>query len=49
VGRKQTAEAPQREPSRDVREVIEEMKASRRGNTRGGISIRELIDEGRRF
>jgi prevent-host-death family protein len=40
---------PLREPSRDVREVIQEMKSLRRGNKLGGISIRELIDEGRRF
>jgi prevent-host-death family protein len=40
---------PLREPSQDVQEVIDEMKALRRGNTLGGISIRELIEEGRRF
>jgi prevent-host-death family protein len=40
---------PLPESSRDVQEVIAEMKALRRGNTLGGISIRELIEEGRRF
>ncbi len=39
---------PLREPTRAVQEVIEEMKALRRGNKLGGISIRELIEEGRR-
>jgi len=35
---------------KDVRQVIEEMKALRRGNTLGkGLSIRDLVDEGRRF
>lgn len=34
----------------DVKQVIAEMKALRRGNTLGeGMSIRELIEEGRRF
>jgi prevent-host-death family protein len=40
---------PLRGPSRDVQEVIDEMKALRRGNTLGGVSIRELIEEGRRL
>ena len=40
---------PTRESSPDVQEVIAQMKALRRGNTLGGISIRELIEEGRRF
>ena len=35
---------------RDIREVIGAMKALRRGNVLGaGVSIRDLIDEGRRF
>ena len=35
---------------KDVKEVIEAMKALRRGNKPGkGLSIPELIDEGRRF
>jgi prevent-host-death family protein len=37
-------------PQRDIRQVIEELKAFSKGNTLGeGITIRELIDEGRRF
>jgi prevent-host-death family protein len=40
---------PEREPPRDVAEVIAEMKALRRGNSLKGTSIRALIDEGRRF
>ena len=41
---------PEAEGRRDVRQVIEEMKALRRGNTLGeGLSARELIEEGRRF
>jgi prevent-host-death family protein len=41
---------PPEEARRDVKQVIAEMKALRRGNTLGkGVSIRDLIDEGRRF
>jgi len=37
-------------PRPDVRQVIEEMRAFRKGNTLGdGITIRNLIEEGRRF
>ena len=38
------------EPARqvDVRAVIEAIRAARRGRTLGDVSIRELIDEGRR-
>ena len=37
-------------PAPDVRQVIEELKAFGKGNTLGdGISIREMIEEGRRF
>lgn len=37
-------------PEPDVKQVIEEMKAFRKGNTLGeGITIRDLIEEGRRF
>ena len=37
------------ERKRDVREVIRQMKALRQGNLLGaGLSIRDLIDEGRR-
>jgi prevent-host-death family protein len=41
---------PPAEPKKDVRQVIAEMKALRRGNTLGeGRSIRDLIEEGRRY
>ena len=41
---------PPAEARTDVRQVIAEMKALRRGNVLGkGLSIRELIEEGRRF
>jgi prevent-host-death family protein len=37
-------------PKPDVRQVIEELKAFSRGNTLGeGISVRDLIEDGRRF
>jgi prevent-host-death family protein len=35
---------------RDVRQVIEELKAFSKGNTLGeGLTIKEMIEEGRRF
>jgi len=38
------------EQPRDVREIIQEMKALRKGNKLGkDVAIRDLIDEGRRF
>lgn len=41
---------PPSESTKDVKQVIAEMKALRRGNTLGkGLSIRRLIEEGRRF
>ena len=41
---------PPAESRKDVKQIIGEMKALRRGNMLGkGISIRDLIDEGRRF
>jgi prevent-host-death family protein len=41
---------PIAEAARDIKEVLGEMKALRRGNTLGaGASIRDLIDAGRRF
>lgn len=41
---------PPEEPSRDVNAVIAEMKTLRQGNTLGkGVTIRDLIEEGRRF
>jgi len=33
----------------DVRLAVEAMKQFRKGRTLGGLSIREMIDEGRRF
>jgi prevent-host-death family protein len=33
---------------RDAREVIRQMRELRRGITLGGLSLREMIDEGRR-
>lgn len=34
----------------DVRQVIEELKAFQKGNTLGeGLTVRDLIEEGRRF
>ena len=37
-------------PRPDVRQVIEELKAFSKGNTLGkGITIREMIEDGRRF
>jgi prevent-host-death family protein len=41
---------PPAEAERDVADVIAQMKALRRGNTLGkNLSIRDLIDQGRRF
>jgi prevent-host-death family protein len=40
--------APPGEES-DVRAAIRQLKELRRGNTLGGLSIREMIEEGRRF
>lgn len=40
---------PEPEAAADVRQVIDEMKALRRGNRLGkGVTVRDLIDEGRR-
>jgi prevent-host-death family protein len=37
-------------PKPDVRQVIEELKVFSKGNTLGeGVTIRDLIEEGRRF
>lgn len=37
-------------PKPDIRRVIEELKAFREGNTLGeGLTIREMIEDGRRF
>jgi prevent-host-death family protein len=40
---------PSREPGENVHAVIAQMKALRRGNTLGSGTIRELIEEGRRY
>jgi prevent-host-death family protein len=41
---------PPKAATKDVRQVVEEMKALRRGNVLGeGLTIRDLIEEGRRF
>ncbi|HEV3006284.1 MAG TPA: type II toxin-antitoxin system Phd/YefM family antitoxin [Pirellulales bacterium] len=41
---------PPDESRNDVKQVIAQMKALRRGNTLGkGLSIRDLIEKGRRF
>lgn len=40
---------PAPETQQNVKDVIREMKALRRGNTLGRMTIRELIDAGRRF
>lgn len=37
------------EPKPDVRAAVEAMKQFRKGQTLGGLSIREMIEEGRRF
>ena len=36
-------------PAPDVRAAVEAMKKFRKGRTLGGLSIREMIEEGRRF
>jgi len=41
---------PPDEAVKDVKSVLAEIKALRRGNTLGkGVTIRDLIEEGRRF
>jgi prevent-host-death family protein len=40
---------PEDDKHRDVREAIEALREFRKGKTLGDVSIRELIDEGRRF
>ncbi len=34
---------------RDVKETIRQLKEFRKGRTLGGLTIREMIEEGRRF
>jgi prevent-host-death family protein len=36
-------------PAPDVRAAVEAMKKFRKGRALGGLSIREMIEEGRRF
>jgi hypothetical protein len=36
-------------PAPDVRAAVEAMKKFRKGRSLGGLRIREMIDEGRRF
>lgn len=38
----------EQERRRDVRAVIEELKKFRKGHTLGGLSVRDMINEGRR-
>jgi prevent-host-death family protein len=41
---------PPKEAEKDVRQVLQEMKALRQGNVLGpDVSIRDLIEEGRRY
>lgn len=40
---------PPEKRRRSTREVIEELRELRKGNTLGGLKIRDLIEEGRRF
>jgi prevent-host-death family protein len=40
---------PEDDKHQDVMEAIESLREFRKGKTLGDISIRELIDEGRRF
>jgi len=40
---------PSVSPKPDVRAAVEAMKQFRKGRTLGGISVREMIEEGRRF
>ncbi|HEY9084450.1 MAG TPA: type II toxin-antitoxin system prevent-host-death family antitoxin [Candidatus Tyrphobacter sp.] len=41
--------APVDDRRKRMRELIDEIKGARKGVSLGGLSIRELIDEGRRF
>jgi prevent-host-death family protein len=40
---------PLAEQPRDVNEVLAQLKELRRGNKLGGVTIRDLIEEGRRY
>ena len=37
------------EPARDARTAVEAMKAFRKGRTLGGLNVRDMIEDGRRF
>jgi len=39
---------PEAQPSRSVEEVIEEIREFRKGNKLRGLSIRKMVEEGRR-
>ena len=40
---------PPEEKRKSTAEVIEELREFRKGNTLGGLKIKDLIEEGRRF
>lgn len=40
---------PVKKPQRTPAEVVDSIRETRKGTTLGGLSIRELIDEGRRY
>jgi prevent-host-death family protein len=40
---------PATQSTPDVRDAVEAMKRFRKGRTLGGLSIRDMIEEGRRF
>lgn len=40
---------PPEKRRKSTREVIEELREFRKGNTLGGLKIKDLIEEGRRF
>jgi len=40
---------PAKPQAKDARKVMEQIRKFRRGNRLGGLSVRKLIEEGRRF
>lgn len=44
-----TLEPASTRSKQDIKKLIEEIKESRKGKTTGGMSIREMIEEGRRY
>jgi len=40
---------PTTPPQRDIAETIRKLKAFRKRNTLGGLSIRDMINEGRKY